>query len=379
MMEYSITEILLLFSILQFLILGVALFFVSRQNRHAITFLSIFLISKAICFSQTFIWKWGGHELILFHLDIITISFDFILGPALYFHIKKLTVNNIKYDFKFILHFIPSLIFLTGVSAYFFISYSSIEDSFSNIGYHPFFTIFKYLSAITYIHFVIYSVMSFMQISNYEKFLKNNYSDIHKSIYNWFQFLIFGFIIIWMLNIISMFAPENTFPQDILFFITVVSIFLFSNGLILFALKFAEVFQYKIESIKKKYQKTLLSNDEIKSYTVQLRKLMESEKVFKNRTLSLADLADKINVPQHCASQIINTAFGSNFYDYVNSYRVDEVKSLLDNQINQSKTILEIALDSGFNSKSVFNESFKKFTGMTPSAYRKKSSLKLSA
>jgi AraC-like DNA-binding protein len=76
-------------------------------------------------------------------------------------------------------------------------------------------------------------------------------------------------------------------------------------------------------------------------------------------------------VQSHIVSQIINSEFGKNFYDFVNYYRVEECKKMLADNSYSSKTILEIAYECGFNSKSVFNNSFKKLTGKTPSDYKR--------
>jgi AraC-like DNA-binding protein len=88
------------------------------------------------------------------------------------------------------------------------------------------------------------------------------------------------------------------------------------------------------------------------------------------------DVAEKLNVSTNNLSQIINEKLGKNFYDFVNEYRVETAKELLLNPKKQHLTLLAIAFDSGFNSKSSFNNVFKKQTSLTPSEFKKQNLLK---
>jgi AraC-like DNA-binding protein len=87
--------------------------------------------------------------------------------------------------------------------------------------------------------------------------------------------------------------------------------------------------------------------------------------------LTLAELALALSTTPHNLSEVINTRTGQNFYDFVNGYRVDEVKERLRDPNADHLTLLAIGLEAGFNSKSSFNAVFKKHTSMTPSEYKK--------
>jgi AraC-like DNA-binding protein len=101
---------------------------------------------------------------------------------------------------------------------------------------------------------------------------------------------------------------------------------------------------------------------------------MESNKPYLEPDLSIYKVAASLDVPRHHVSQVINEQAKKSFYDFVNSYRVEEVKKMLISPAMNNRNILGIALDCGFNSKATFNAAFKKYTGMTPSAYQKTSS-----
>jgi len=96
---------------------------------------------------------------------------------------------------------------------------------------------------------------------------------------------------------------------------------------------------------------------------------METEKPYLEPKLTLSSLADELEISANHLSQVINQYEEKNFFDFVNSYRVEEYKERATDPAYQNFSILAIALDSGFNSKSSFNQVFKKFTGKTPSQY----------
>jgi len=104
----------------------------------------------------------------------------------------------------------------------------------------------------------------------------------------------------------------------------------------------------------------------------QLQNYMEKERPYRNSNLSIAELSSKTNIPQYLLSRIINGHLEQNFFDFVNEYRVREVTVSLTDPDHSQFTILALAMEAGFNSKSSFNTAFRKSTGITPSEYRKK-------
>ncbi|MCD4795375.1 MAG: helix-turn-helix domain-containing protein [Bacteroidales bacterium] len=100
-------------------------------------------------------------------------------------------------------------------------------------------------------------------------------------------------------------------------------------------------------------------------------KYMIEQKPYLDSTLSLFQLAKELNVSTHYLSDILNNNIHKNFYEFINYYRVAEVKKRIISNKNSKFTILAIALDSGFNSKATFNRIFKNYTGYTPSQFQK--------
>jgi AraC-like DNA-binding protein len=120
-----------------------------------------------------------------------------------------------------------------------------------------------------------------------------------------------------------------------------------------------------------KYSKSGLNSEGSTMIAAQLRDLMAGEKPYLNPGLTIAELSDMMDVPKHQLSQAINAELGSNFFELINQYRLNEFKKQAVNPANSHLSILGIALECGFNSKATFNQVFKKSEGMTPSAYVK--------
>jgi AraC-like DNA-binding protein len=120
-----------------------------------------------------------------------------------------------------------------------------------------------------------------------------------------------------------------------------------------------------------RYQKSGLSEEEAQKYLKQLLQKMETDKPYLNSELTLKDLANNLSMSMHNLSEILNTRLNQNFYDFINHYRVEEVKRRLADGESKTYSLIAIAFDSGFKSKSTFNTIFKKQTGTTPSQFRK--------
>ncbi|NJL14626.1 MAG: helix-turn-helix transcriptional regulator [Microscillaceae bacterium] len=118
------------------------------------------------------------------------------------------------------------------------------------------------------------------------------------------------------------------------------------------------------------YQKSGLKEEQAERYAQKLRTYMQAAQPFLDAELSLNTLAESLGLSANHLSQVINGQFGQNFFDFVNQYRVEEVKKRLQDPAQAHFTLLAIAESCGFKSKSSFNSAFKRFTGQTPSAFK---------
>ncbi len=119
-----------------------------------------------------------------------------------------------------------------------------------------------------------------------------------------------------------------------------------------------------------KYVTSNLSKSEINSTVQALHQLMIEKKIFKNQKLSVAEVAKELGITRQQLSEILNNHMKIRFQDLLNQYRVEEFIDCLDQEKYNHYTLLGIASEAGFSSKSSFNSTFKKLKGVTPSQYR---------
>lgn len=120
-----------------------------------------------------------------------------------------------------------------------------------------------------------------------------------------------------------------------------------------------------------KYKSSTLSKKEVAAIKGQLNRLMTEEKLFKNQKLTVDETAKRIGISRQQLSEVLNVHMGMRFQEFLNQYRVEEFIKYLDQEQYQNFTLLGIATEVGFSSKSSFNSTFKKLKGITPSQYKK--------
>ncbi|WP_425235081.1 helix-turn-helix domain-containing protein [Ulvibacterium sp.] len=125
----------------------------------------------------------------------------------------------------------------------------------------------------------------------------------------------------------------------------------------------------KADSLK--YRNSGLDTKRSKQIQQALLELIKTTKPYLEKELTLYNLAERLKVQPNHLSQVINSLEGKNFFDFINMYRVEAAKEKIRLGDYQNLTLLGIAFESGFNSKASFNRAFKKFTGQTPTDYKK--------
>jgi ligand-binding sensor domain-containing protein/AraC-like DNA-binding protein len=168
---------------------------------------------------------------------------------------------------------------------------------------------------------------------------------------------------------------DAVFEFEILFPFYQKPIFYILLGLILFSLMGLLLYmkqQKKIKKHKDKYKTLAVDPERVEEVLQKLLFLMEKEKLFLDPGLTLNKLAGKLRIHYNHLSRIINEKMDLSYNDFINKYRIQEATNKLSDPKEKDSTILDILYNSGFYSKSVFNTAFKKFTGLTPSEYRKK-------
>ncbi|NMH87664.1 helix-turn-helix domain-containing protein [Flavivirga algicola] len=133
-----------------------------------------------------------------------------------------------------------------------------------------------------------------------------------------------------------------------------------------------------IDASKRKNSQTTTNNksyeldfERLKNIEEKIRSAMEEKQLYKNRKLQLKDLSKEVSTPENYVSEVLSKQLQTNYYDFINSYRVHEVKRLMHSEKYKDYKLMALATEAGFNSKTTFNAAFKKSTGQTPSEYKK--------
>jgi AraC-like DNA-binding protein/NADH:ubiquinone oxidoreductase subunit 3 (subunit A) len=291
-----------------------------------------------------------------------------------------MTTEKPQFDPRYLWHFSPFFIFL--IASLIFIDEPVMHGTAGFLVIDRFVS-FRIIYGFTFfISITAYSVATFVVINRHQKRLKElvSYSS-GKITLQWLLGLSItfyaGYVIMFIfggIDIMVGFMPFD--PYEISFISLTILTFLFGVFGFHQPSIFEEVVRYEDhdpskeeESETKKYQRSGLRKEDVADFVNKIRKFMVIEKPYLNRELTIYNLSDQLKISRHILSEVINEHMGMNFYNLVNEYRVNEVKERMKSDAMKHLTILAIAYDSGFNSKSSFNTIFKEKTGQTPSEY----------
>ncbi len=305
----------------------------------------------------------------------------FTYGPLLYLYVRFMTDPGRKFNWLALIHFIPFVVFLT-VSVI-FRELPLMKDLRNFFKPDRFISLRIVYSTSFFLSVSAYSILAFVLIRNHQRKLKDLISYTSWVItLNWLKILSISFYVSFLvlfilggLNMIGDFIPFD--PYFVVFgFITVVS-FAFSFYAIQQPVIYGQ--EVRVTDVEKngreteKYVKSGLRDKQAEEYLKKLISVMETDKPYLNRNLSILDLSQLTGISRHYITQVLNEKHGKNFFTFINEYRVKDVISRFKDPKNNHFTILAIAFDAGFNSKTTFNSIFKNLTGVTPSEYREKS------
>lgn len=318
-------------------------------------------------------WKIFPNTIIIITLVSLT------YGPLLYFYVtsllgKKVSKNQLLY------HSIPIVITFLIILPFVFKDNSEklpyFTDKFINLPVNVAIgTFLQFLSAPVYFVWII-SILNL-----HKSTLKNTHSSIDKISLSWMRKLLYGVVTIWLVDCLFVLAINFT-NYDIHYGTSFIIKFTFIAFIILIGFYgirqgniFSSIQSNSIEPNKEetKVNKRIIPEDKTKEYTETLHRFMKKEKVYLNNEIRIQDLANELNIPVHTLSHVINTNLNQNFYDFINSHRINEVKTRLHDEKYSHYTIVAIAFDCGFNSKATFNRLFKQYTGLTPTQYKNES------
>lgn len=329
------------------------------------------------------VYSFYSHELFT-HFHLLSISLLALLmlhGPFLYYYILSLISDKSRILIKDFLHLAPFLFF----NAYILIAsfYPGLADKLNLEKLSPEFNppfLFLFFLILTAMSGPVYFLLIIRLFKKLDINIFNNFSSSAGIDLSWLRKLVLIFGIIWTI-LISVTVIHHVFHMFSMVFCTdglflALSMFVILIGY--FGLKQKVLFSSEDLIIaensgkpRAKYSGSRLSEEEEKVYAGKLIDHMISSKSYLNPDLSLPKLAGELEISSHYLSQVINEKFKLNFFDFINRYRVEAFKEKVADSRYTSYSLLGIAFECGFNSKSAFNRVFKQNTGLTPSQYSK--------
>lgn len=295
------------------------------------------------------------------HFLLLTDPIALLLGPLLFFYESRKSLKNQWF------HFIPSIVILLAYLPVYTLGTVEKVEFIKRTIWNG--------DGINALQFVAFRILLLAQIVGYGLYIQS------KRKFNW------GFK-----NLFSVKTPLNQ--------LTLASFFLFGAvkaAWLAFTLflnyKYIEIFDTAIRLITmlsifylfinvmnkikmgvnrgEPYEKSFIEDSEVIQLKERLNSLMNETEPYLNGNLKMVEIASHLNISEHKLSQLLNLHLGTNFFEYVNKYRISKAKLLLKDPDYNRYTIETIARECGFNSKSTFNEAFKKTEGVTPSVFKK--------
>ena len=371
-MTLSILNGFLIFSIIQaFLFAGL---FTSKKRR---TSADLVMVSWLLLFSV--------HSfLILVNLNnensklfqIIPVNLTLLYGPVLLIYVNVLRSKTNERKRILLWHFAPFLFFLLLTFLF-----------FNNATFHRILALSGAVSGLLYCLFTLFF------LKDHKKQIVDLFSSTKGISLNWIGKLVKVVVVIW-LGVFILVILKQIFQIEIPLVWFFIAIPLFITYIGYHGLKQQVVFHFvpieenrnnqtetDVENalankkqtllVDSSYKKSSLQKKDMKRIFNSLENAMINEKLFLQTNLSLQELSDNVKIPQHHITQTLNIYKRQNFYDYVNAYRVETFIKNLKNGDADNFSLLGIAFDSGFNSKSSFNRVFKNTTGKSPSEFKK--------
>lgn len=369
--ELTILNILVLFGAFQGFILALVLVSTERLRRPSNNYLALLLFSFALLNLVSVIELSPGEKADWMHYH----PFFWVntIPVAAYFFVKYLIEPEYsfrKIDFLFFLPFVMELIARIAVFFTFLIS-----GPFSKETFYQRVMFLNTVELIAGIYSLVVLIYAIKALKVYEQKLYEHFSNVEDRSLAWLKnTLIIGLALalLWLVVTMTDYSQE-TFSLNLalvtLIGLTVLIGWVGYSMIIRQDLLVTSIFAVSDKSEELDESTELSSKTD--EYYSQLIRLMNDEKIYQNPQLSMSILAERLTLSNSYLSQIINQKEGKNFFDFVNHYRIEEVKEKIKDPNYEHFSILGIAQEVGFKSKSTFNAVFKKKTGMTPSAFRK--------
>lgn len=372
---FNFHDVILMMISLQCLFFALLLWLTNSKQVKSTFFLAAFLFAHSLIPINE-LMMWGAEFKVHARQQLSSLYFVpgiayYIDGPLLFLCIKSLVFRDFILRRTDLLHLLPFAIYCLYIGLNFYGNPLNIRLEMLNsesFVYSTNFVTMEFISKLTRFSYVI---ACFILISRYGLMLQEKHSNMEKAHISWLRALVAGFMLVMLFELILSASKIFTHYHYIYFYMGLTryyTTFFLINLLVFTAIRFFGMFEQvnEEELPKRPVDEFSINPEEAESIDSRIKQ----EQLFMDPDITLDSLAETLEVMPRDLSMIINRHFGSNFYTFINSYRIEEAKKMLKDQAKKDTTITDIYLAVGFNSKSVFYTFFKKLEGMTPTKYR---------
>ena len=354
---------------------------VQRRNRTANRVLAAAMLAFTI-YLATAVYHAAGLVEVLPHFFGAAYPMPLLYGPLIYLYAVTASNRSRRLTRWDALHFAPFVLTIVlGLSIYLMSGPDKIALYHAlQRGEAP--LLIRVVDPLKLLSGVTYAVITLRFLQRHRAIVKDNYSSLERVNLQWLVRLAGAGAAIWVLAVafeVTQFVPFQR-GDDVI--TLAVALLVYDIGYM--ALRQPEIFRFDTgdpppaqpplppsEPVESRYERSGLSDWEAAALKKALLAAMDGDRPWQDSDLTLADLARRLSTTPHKLSELLNSQLEQTFYDFVNGYRVRYVQRRIESGDARSLTILSLALDAGFASKSTFNEVFKKHTGKTPSDYRR--------
>jgi AraC-like DNA-binding protein len=355
------------------LLLALFLLTVKTKNKLENRLFAAFLIINAIDTSGFFICNFIPNT-----INLLTFRMSaYLLGmPLFYLYVNSVCYSDFKLKPKYLLHAVPFAIAnLVLVPRLYLADETNKRYFFEHLAQTPEMYFYQILGELQYIYYIVYILLI---LKKHKKIYLENYTNPNTLSYKWLFQLTIAFLIIHSIIIVKNFLRYTSYNHEFIWMnvITGIAVLLITCWFILKVLNNPELFR-GIDS-RLQLSEDFINSTEIKNIINEpknnqielLKNFMIEKEPFLEPSLTIQELSNQIKIPVRDLSVLINHHINQHFFDFVNEYRIQKAMTILKDPAQKDFTVLEILYQVGFNSKSSFNSSFKKYTNQTPTEFK---------
>lgn len=369
---FNIHDVVLLMTAAECILLALFQAALPVKNRLYGHLLSAFLVTIATSAAATLI-LWNDQVHISPRVDQYWVPYFLMAalmlkGSTLYLYVASITRAQFALKPVHLVHLLPALVTVV-LMALFEIDGNDLRHIWAIDEPQPERTVAFLWDAVKLVP-LLYSFAAVVLVQRYRSELKDEYSHFSSTEPRWLNILTLGFFISWTWTVVVHLVAKFTTPEtaDYLGIADNYITFILINGLFTYSLAYA----HQLLATRSEETRAPAEEKPSESAIDLVRAAMETDKVYLHQNLNIEQFAARLQMPIKEVSAVINKHFGTNFFEFINSYRVEEAKRLLADPAMGEQTILDVLLEAGFNSKSAFHRFFKRLVGESPSEYRKR-------